>query len=597
MALFAVPAMLAFAAAITIIGSATRLSSGSARYSVQRVRDDFSTVNSRLGAGLAHGSGGSSKSRSRSAPSLFADPSRLNDPKGADRNGSNSTASLGPIASDVAEPVERGARRARSFVAYNHPPQDMSRRARGGRGGGGGGSAVLTRLHAATEALGNGTHADSGWLAAGGRTNASAGRGSASYASEAGGLPSARALRKQYGRRKFLFPLLDQGPNNQFLQFRVALAKARQLNRTLVLPLWLPHNPKFQHYHPGAPPQPSRDKRLDQIWYPFESAFDPAALAGYVRTIPLLTFHALTGGRLERCYAHEGGASAGVQFETYLRHSRMVCEAYARPPDEENGRAWQSLATIRFVGYHLHDHEVGTRDRYFEYVKPARSVLERANTMAQQHLSAGLAYVAAHVRVADAHWEHSDCHHTLNGAPVHSVSCGDGVRAINYSSIAREVWAAVKRARADSGEAALGQVYLATNMECTDGRVEKIRALLQTRAVRLVCEQSHLRELTANDNFVASLVEQELCARALAFVGSRYSTWTDTVRGMRLHAKRSATYSFEVRCCMRARLPRTDAQLSAHATEGGRQAQRVARAQAPCPHSAGVQPLSPAEPH
>lgn len=75
----------------------------------------------------------------------------------------------------------------------------------------------------------------------------------------------ARMLRRRYHGRKFLFPLLDQGPNNQFLQFRVALGKARQLNRTLVLPIWLPHNPKFQHLHAGAPPVPSRDKRLDQV--------------------------------------------------------------------------------------------------------------------------------------------------------------------------------------------------------------------------------------------------------------------------------------------------------------------------------------------
>lgn len=105
----------------------------------------------------------------------------------------------------------------------------------------------------------------------------------------------ARTLRKRYAHRKFLFPLLDQGPNNQYLQFRVALARARALNRTIVLPLWLPHNPKFQHLHAGAPPYPSRDKKLDQISYAFESTFDPEAISKYVRTLDLKTFRMLSG--------------------------------------------------------------------------------------------------------------------------------------------------------------------------------------------------------------------------------------------------------------------------------------------------------------
>ena len=113
-----------------------------------------------------------------------------------------------------------------------------------------------------------------------------------------------RELRRRFQGRKFLFPLLDQGPNNQFLQFRVALQKAHSLNRTLVLPIWLPHNPKFQHLHPGAPPTPSRDKRLDRIWYPFETAYEPGTVAQYVRTISLDDFRVVSGGRLEQCIGH-----------------------------------------------------------------------------------------------------------------------------------------------------------------------------------------------------------------------------------------------------------------------------------------------------
>jgi hypothetical protein len=89
-------------------------------------------------------------------------------------------------------------------------------------------------------------------------------------------------LRLRYRSRKFLFPLLDQGPNNQYLQFRVALARAKALNRTLVLPLWLPHNPKFLHLHPGAPTEPSRDRGAEALAFPFGSTFDAALLSRFV---------------------------------------------------------------------------------------------------------------------------------------------------------------------------------------------------------------------------------------------------------------------------------------------------------------------------
>ncbi len=125
------------------------------------------------------------------------------------------------------------------------PPAAESAGAKGRRRAAGraertGGGPVLARLHAA----GNG---------------AAAGRAAGGYVRmgtpKDESLPPAemRALRRRFQGRKFLFPLLDQGPNNQFLQFRVALQRAHTLNRTLVLPIWLPHNPKFLHFHPGAP--------------------------------------------------------------------------------------------------------------------------------------------------------------------------------------------------------------------------------------------------------------------------------------------------------------------------------------------------------
>ena len=364
-------------------------------------------------------------------------------------------------------------------------------------------------------------------------------------------LAELRALRKRFHGRKFLFPLLDQGPNNQFLQFRVALQRAHALNRTLVLPIWLPHNPKFQHFHPGAPLTPSRDKRLDQLWYPFETAFDARSLRGYARTIPLETFRQLTGGKLERCLAHTNG------FESYLRLSRISCASFAELPEDGGGGGGAAAAEtrerlaaakdVRFLGFHQYDHELGTRDRYYEYVRWSAPVLAAADELAAA-LFKGFGFLAAHVRLPDAHWERNDCKHTINGLPAHSVSCGDPERRINHTSIATEIYHALRMARStrdDATDGGLHHVYLASNMNCSDARVAAMSNKLQAKHVLLVCAQARLLELAAHDQFVASLVEQEMCSRAQAFVGSKYSTWTDTVNGVRAHAKRSDTSSFE----------------------------------------------------
>ena len=43
--------------------------------------------------------------------------------------------------------------------------------------------------------------------------------------------------------------------------------------------------------------------------------------------------------------------------------------------------------------------------------------------------------------------------------------------------------------------------------------------------------------LHAHLHLPSRCIEQELCARAHTFIGSKYSTWTDTVRGLRIHAQ------------------------------------------------------------
>eukprot|EP00326_Haptolina_ericina_P010119 CAMPEP_0181222502 /NCGR_PEP_ID=MMETSP1096-20121128/30001_1 /TAXON_ID=156174 ORGANISM="Chrysochromulina ericina, Strain CCMP281" /NCGR_SAMPLE_ID=MMETSP1096 /ASSEMBLY_ACC=CAM_ASM_000453 /LENGTH=97 /DNA_ID=CAMNT_0023315269 /DNA_START=72 /DNA_END=365 /DNA_ORIENTATION=+ len=69
-------------------------------------------------------------------------------------------------------------------------------------------------------------------------------------------------------------------------------------------------------------------------------------------------------------------------------------------------------------------------------------------------------------------------------------------------------------------------------MNCTDKRILMIGLMLARRNVRLICPDQILQERLV-DNYIVSIVEQELCARAAAFIGSKYSTWTDTVMGVR----------------------------------------------------------------
>jgi len=90
-------------------------------------------------------------------------------------------------------------------------------------------------------------------------------------------------------------------------------------------------------------------------------------------------------------------------------------------------------------------------------------------------------------------------------------------------------------------------LYVATNMNCTDIRLMRIALMLSRRDIRLLCAKDMVREhLGDSEGYFVSLVEQELCARAHAFVGSKYSTWTDTVWGLRLHAsKTSNNWMFE----------------------------------------------------
>ena len=391
----------------------------------------------------------------------------------------------------------------------------------------GGNGPVLTRLHAASAAILS-TARSGGGLAHFGTSHL--GNGTRGDLSD----ERLHQLRRRYRQRKFIFPLLSQGPNNQFLQFRVALARAHSLNRTLVLPVWLPHNPKFLHLHPGAPPTPSRDKWLSQVWYPFGAVFDVEPITRYVRTISLAHFRAISDGKLERCATpHSARDDDEAGFDAYLHLSGLSCASRASIED-------RSFSSVRFLGYHEYDYEVGTRDRYFEYLRWSSIVRRQADAISTTLGLRPAKYIAAHIRVADARWERNDCSHTMHGVPVPSVSCGDAQRSINYTTLAQAIWFTMRSAAAPDPEPPHPRlVYIASNMNCTDERIQRISAMLTQRSVRTVCAQDALGALVRSDNFVASLIEQELCARAAAFVGSKYSTWTDTVRGARSYDDRA----------------------------------------------------------
>ena len=151
-----------------------------------------------------------------------------------------------------------------------------------------------------------------------------------------------------------------------------------------------------------------------------------------------------------------------------------------------------------------------------------------------QKLFEGRQYLAAHVRLADAHWERTDCKHTINGKPVSSVSCGDPQRRINHTAIAQEIWH-VLTMRHEQG---ISDIYLASNINCTDYRVQTMAGMLKAKRVRLVCDQPKLYELAGGDNFIASLIEQEV-SRILDGV---------PVHGQRERASKSRRHLLRCRC-------------------------------------------------
>ena len=53
-------------------------------------------------------------------------------------------------------------------------------------------------------------------------------------------------------------------------------------------------------------------------------------------------------------------------------------------------------------------------------------------------------------------------------------------------------------------------IKIASNMNCTDYRVQTMAGMLKAKRVRLVCDQPKLYELAGGDNFIASLIEQEV---------------------------------------------------------------------------------------
>ena len=52
------------------------------------------------------------------------------------------------------------------------------------------------------------------------------------------------------------------------------------------------------------------------------------------------------------------------------------------------------------------------------------------------------------------------------------------------------------------------------------------------------CRKTCTHALHVHLHLPSRFIEQELCARAHTFIGSKYSTWTDTVSGMRIHEER-----------------------------------------------------------
>jgi len=279
----------------------------------------------------------------------------------------------------------------------------------------------------------------------------------------------------------YLVQIMLYGPNNQYLAFLNMLALADVVNATFVLPSFYEH-----HFDKGP------DRRLRTFL--FNDTFDVTHLPSAPLTVSTAEFQRCCGGTLDIV----------VDF-------RSKCGNNTRRLDLERLELLRSvLQNHRCVGARL------LAEVPLKFYFPFARYLHRAPAVrhsAQQFLrTVGVPILACHIRRLEA--------------PLRLSGCRNESLAFHCGNRLDEELTEIKKYMR---KYSLDKVYVATT------ELDTISELRRRLGAALLSSADVHFERT--ENYIISLVEQEICLLASAFLGSPSSTWSHTVMMQRMTQK------------------------------------------------------------
>ena len=357
-------------------------------------------------------------------------------------------------------------------------------------------------------------------------------------------LATARAQQKTAQPAKLLYPIMIQGgPNNQYQQFLESMVLAKALRRKIVLAPFLSW--------PGGGDR--------QRVHAFAATFDVDAVKKFVDVVSTKDM-----GEASTTIVTAGGAKkpkhelriicgmAGIRggwCATQATSTPLLTPA-ARQRCRMREKTWGSYA--RCLSEPFGDQVVGAalwasmnglygqralrKPRTLQAVRSLRrapSIREKAAAL-RRSLFSDRPYLCAHVRRVE------NAQRCRDGGSVRApqVSCPP-VKA-GYVATRR----LAETLRMASKAAGVADVYVS--------RVALRQGPFRSEGAALLgfLRNGSLAAASASadvdqDNYIASLVEQELCERAAAFVGTADSTWTSLVAHQRFARGENCSTSFE----------------------------------------------------
>ena len=356
-------------------------------------------------------------------------------------------------------------------------------------------------------------------------------------------LATARAQQKTAQPAKLLYPIMIQGgPNNQYQQFLESMALAKALRRKIVLAPFLSW--------PGGGDR--------QRVHAFEATFDVDAVKKFVDVVSTKdmgeagsTIVSAGGAKKPK---HElkiicgmagirGGWCATQATSTPLLTpaARQRCRtrektwgSYARCLSEHDDRVLGAALWVSMNG--LYGQRALRKPRTLQAVRALRrapAIRAKAASL-RRTLFGDRPYLCAHVRRVE------NAQRCRDGGSVRApqVSCPP-VKAGYVAT--RRLAETLRTAAAAAGVADVYVSRVALRRGPFRGEGAALLGFLRNGSLTAASASADVDV----DNYMASLIEQELCERAAAFVGTADSTWTSLVAHQRFARGENCSTSFE----------------------------------------------------